>query len=809
MPKPDADTVSCLVTPPTASQCTGVHPSPSKGTLNTGSTAFIIYQGTCVTYFSSNVAQFNVTYDGQTNSSSTTELSFTTVMGSFSYTIPGKAQSPGCSYSASPSSGTDLAGETQSVTFSSSCQTTVFNDNLPPSDYPGTWSVIYDGITASNSTADLISILAPIGSHTYTVSLSSPGISCTSAGGTAFSGPITGINWMCTTTFSESGVPSAEYSSWQTVYDGNATSTSPGTNIQFSSAPDSFAATFSLPGYSCSAAGANVITGASYTASSWSCTTTFSESGVPSVYYNSWQVVYNGTPTSTSPGSNIQFSTTPGIAPVTFSIPSYSCSATSIALTAGSSYTASIWTCTTTFSETGAATYIGNGSISEWGVTYDTSAKYSHSSTVGTWSTGIGDFNATPISQDTQGIISTSGAGENVAAGTGDGLPAVSWVYHPATGFRNSSIGHLYPITLTGLEASGASCSQAQQVFVNLSKSSSGYGSYAGSNMENVEFFYANGSVVGSWFPGYGYGTHFTTSYASTGGAGQGYWLRFGCVSSGNLTIYVGYGTPSNVDIMSTKDGQNACASSGAGISSVPDSGSYVFDNSGNVSLYYNFCSRSSGLPSIWSETSGTILNYTEAPYGLEILPSSSSSGWYGLYSYLSFPLSEGESLMVGARFYGDNNAGAFIGFDTASTPGSGNYAYGMSVGDGALTSDILYASYANSQYAADTGVSNVAGTFIYYLPYIDTGGAYNSNGPYLIEEDYSYANNADPIWNLSANTNAYADNYLLFDVSNNGGGTPGYPVSIGFYASVQSPYGVSPYTSSISSYGPGFSINP
>ena len=299
----------------TASQCTGVHSSPSKGTFDTGSTTFIIYQGTCVTYFSSNVAPFDVTYDGQTNSSSTTELSFTTVMGSFPYTIPRKVQSPACSYSVSPSSGSLTAGTSQAISYSASNCVTTFTESGLPSG--ASWTVVYNG-TSQTSTSTTADFAMPPGTYSFTAGTSSASgcsYSPSPSSGSLAAGSSQSISYtqFCSTDFSESGLPSGTY--WTITYD-NFSVTTNYTSVSYGTSPGtySFTAGASSAGdcsYYPSPSSGSLTVGSSQSIiyTERNCYTIFLESGLPSG--TSWTVVYNGT-SQTSTSTGLEYGTSPG-----------------------------------------------------------------------------------------------------------------------------------------------------------------------------------------------------------------------------------------------------------------------------------------------------------------------------------------------------------------------------------------------------------------------------------------------------------------------------------------------------------------
>ncbi len=326
--------------------CTGISASPSSGQLATGGTATIFFGGgSCTTTFDetglNTGTSWSVAYDSLVQSSTGTSIIFNVPAGKYSFSLS-PFSAAGCSYSPNPSSGELQAGTTQSISYSSSCTTTFTESGLPSST---SWSVTYNSQTLS-STGTSISFTDSAGSYSYSVS--SPTVSgCTyspsPSSGSLTAGQSQAISYSgnCTTTFTESGLPSS--TSWSVTY--NSVSKSSTGLITFYDTPGSYSFSVSSPvvsscTYSPSPSSGSLTAGQSQAISySGNCTTTFTESGLPSS--TSWSVIYNSN-TKSSTGTSISFYDISGSYSFTASSPqvsgcAYSPTPSSGTLTAGSS----------------------------------------------------------------------------------------------------------------------------------------------------------------------------------------------------------------------------------------------------------------------------------------------------------------------------------------------------------------------------------------------------------------------------------------------------------------------------------------
>ncbi|MGC8533641.1 MAG: hypothetical protein ACP5MV_03390, partial [Candidatus Parvarchaeum sp.] len=195
----------------------------------------------------------------------------------------------------------------------------------------------------------------------------------------ALGGSYTFSSWNCTTTFSETGLPSNQQ--WYISSYDSLSSSAVSTGSQISiiqtgiTTVSSYSASAKSSQLDCySNPDITVEQGSSGTFTTWTCITTFSETGLPSG--QTWQVSYNGTTNSGSTGSSISITTnnvknaqvsytasakSDNLACVSYYTPS-------IAL--GGSYTFSSWNCTTTFLDSGASVGMQQFST-QWTIKFD------------------------------------------------------------------------------------------------------------------------------------------------------------------------------------------------------------------------------------------------------------------------------------------------------------------------------------------------------------------------------------------------------------------------------------------------------
>ena len=298
-----------------------------------------------------------VVFDGINHSSSASSISFSTVAGNYSFTA-GNATSAGCVYSPLPSSGYLEAGLVQQVIFINSCAATFIEKELPS----GTnWQATYAGVSNSTTTNVLVFTNQRTGTHAFSVSNSVVG-GCiyypSPSSGQLAVGSYKYIRFLgeCTTTFTESGLPSGY--TWYAVFDGLTETNSSPNSIYYLGAPGYFpysirtlsntssslacTTTYTPTPASSNSLAAGSTVSISFSAST-ACLTTFKESGLPSGY--TWYVTYGAVTNNSNAPSNIVFNTkTSGSG-----IPSYAYSVKTL------SNTSSSLACTTTYTPTPAS----------------------------------------------------------------------------------------------------------------------------------------------------------------------------------------------------------------------------------------------------------------------------------------------------------------------------------------------------------------------------------------------------------------------------------------------------------------------
>ena len=338
--------------------------------------------------------QWWVDYKGINHSSTGTAVSFATVPGNYSFTV-GNASLNGCSFTALPSSGYVEAGLVENIIFVNSCAATFIEKELPS----GTkWQVKYAGVYNSSTSNLLVFTNEKSGTYSFSVDNSIVG-GCiyqpSPSSGSLAVGQYQYIRFLgeCTTTFTESGLPTGY--NWIVTYEGvqksNTTTViyyfgSPG-NYSYSvntlsnstSTPD--CGTTYTPSPSSGKVAAGSVVSVTFSAET-ACTTTFTESGLPTGY--NWKVTYDSITNNSNAPSNVVFVTkTSGSSIPTFSysVPTLTNSSSTLDCTttytpSPSSGTAEAGTttaisfsgstsCITTFTETGLSSGV------TWSVTYN------------------------------------------------------------------------------------------------------------------------------------------------------------------------------------------------------------------------------------------------------------------------------------------------------------------------------------------------------------------------------------------------------------------------------------------------------
>ena len=342
-------------------------PSPSAGYHSTGVEQVIAFTSNCTTTFSEtglpSSQTWQVTYNGTTKSSSTGSTiqikTNNTANAQVYYTATAKSGNLACVSYKTPS--IRLGG---SYTFSAwNCTTTFSETGLPSSQ---TWQVSnYDGASSSLADTGSPASITQTGITTisdYTATAKSGTISCVSDPSiTAEQGTSgnTFTTWQCTTTFTESGLPSSQ--NWNTTYDSASAINNTGKQISFTQSGITTVSSYNSEAYSSnldcnSYVSPSILQGSSYTFNAWDCTTTFSETGLPSG--QDWYATYDGTLPTVSTGSSTS-TTQKDITTVSYYTgEGYSSNLACVSYDTpseyqGSSYTFNAWNCTTTFVDTG------------------------------------------------------------------------------------------------------------------------------------------------------------------------------------------------------------------------------------------------------------------------------------------------------------------------------------------------------------------------------------------------------------------------------------------------------------------------
>jgi len=145
---------------------------------------------------------------------------------------------------------------------------------------------------------------------------------------------------------------------------------------------------------------------------------------------------------------------------------------------------------------------------------------------------------------------------------------------------KPSVLTNYIPVTITNTQSSATP--QPFQQMVNAS--SSVYSSYAASNLQNVEFFYYNGTIIPSWLENY------TANNAT-------WWLKVSSIpASSSMTVYMGF-APTSTNLFNTVN--NGEAPQLSSTYAEYDDGASVFN------FYDNFAGNTLNL-SKWTVLSGS-----------------------------------------------------------------------------------------------------------------------------------------------------------------------------------------------------------
>jgi len=239
-------------------------------------------------------------------------------------------------------------------------------------------------------------------------------------------------------------------------------------------------------------------------------------------------------------------------------------------------------------------------------------------------------------------------------------------VFNPAVGSPApsqtrvpSGIVEYLPITLTNSQPSAAPAPFQQMIQVD----SATYASSEASNLQNVEFFTSQGSIIPSWLE----------SGASNTATNTVYWLRLssGIAADSSLTIFMGFASTASNLLNDQTTGEAPQLS--------PTYAEY--DDGGQVFPYYQTWGGLSSLPSGWVNSPAPCTGQTAVITFMPdytIFSPNPACGYFFVYD-TSIPQMNSPPLV--AEFYGDkyDNAfaeSAFSLVEPGSPPLSGGYGF-------------------------------------------------------------------------------------------------------------------------------------
>jgi len=311
-------------------KCIGYIPNPSNGTITAGQSVLINYSeiSTCnstLTVFNETGlpkgTKWSVTYDGVVNFSNTSHINISTLKGNYSFIVSSPYnETAGCKtvYNPNPKTGMLEAGISLNISYNSTlyCPENFTETGLPKG---ANWAVKYDGIV-NDSYSTLIRFLVPVGTYSYSVpntlvllSGCSLTYSPSPGSGTAKTNSTVPISFslyseVCPTKFSETGLPSN--TNWSVTYD-NQLKSSDFSTISFYELNGSYSFSVGLarsstsvcnitykPSPGSGTAKTNSTVPISFSISSETCITKFTETGLP--VNTTWEMAYNGLNKSTN-----------------------------------------------------------------------------------------------------------------------------------------------------------------------------------------------------------------------------------------------------------------------------------------------------------------------------------------------------------------------------------------------------------------------------------------------------------------------------------------------------------------------------
>ncbi len=410
------------------------------------------------------------------------------------------------------------------------------------------------------------------------------------------------------TAFMESGLPAS--TQWTMVFNGQF-NTSLGNQINFISSPGNY--TFNISSiqvgncvYYASLSSGKIAAGlVNYVSFSSQCsssgsgnttvTTAFTESGLPSGL--SWRVTFASVINSSKTNA-ITFSTSAGLYQYSVSSSSNStlnCTTTYSPFPSGGNINAGT-TNSITFSASNACNLVittftesGLASNAKWAVTYDninndtytsTSNKITFSTIKGTFAYSVPSVsNSSASCTTTYTPLPASG---NLQAGL------TQTVAFTSSTLCSGVYGIVYsvPITVANLQDSPT----PSPFQANVTIDSAAYSSYEASNLQNIEFFYSNGTIIPSWLESGNSNTATKTIY----------WLRIngGIPANTAIAVYIGFGSLTTNFLSTRATGEAPQLSSVYG----------EYDNGANVFNFYDNFAGTAINTNKWTST-GSITN--------------------------------------------------------------------------------------------------------------------------------------------------------------------------------------------------------
>jgi len=185
------------------------------------------------------------------------------------------------------------------------------------------------------------------------------------------------------------------------------------------------------------------------------------------------------------------------------------------------------------------------------------------------------------------------------------------------------------------------------------------------------------------------------------------------------------------------------------------------YDNGASVFSYYQRWGNLSSLPSGWSSISGTVITY--ASTYIEIAPSPSTDGWYGI-SLNPIPSSLSSTTTVW-EFYGNMYDSIGAGSCIGTATGNGGNFNGYSFFEGGSPTNLIYLGNNNNPFSASTGYDDTNNNKVYTM---------QMNSATSLQMFINYTQ-------IYSTTSATSESLTYFDIdpSNSAGSYPSTPIYI------------------------------